>query len=79
MSDVCGDVLMGITHRPIQWRTASLRPVPMPSVQCPRVHQLGSEGVHVEWLGCSHCLGCALMHGIKINGQQQTGEVRCAG
>jgi len=69
---------MTMTIRPIQWRTAFARPVAMPSVMCPRVHTIGgADGYHAEWLGCSHCLACALCEKIEIDPKKQTGEVEC--
>jgi len=69
--------MSGATMRPVYWRTSHLRQVAMPSVACPRVHQVGTDGYTTDWLSCIHCQSCALCAHIDIDLKKQTGEVEC--
>jgi len=64
-----------MTERKVCWRMAPLRPMAMPSVECPCV--LDWE-THKAWLGVWHCLSCAAMRGVRLDARAQTGTVLCA-
>jgi hypothetical protein len=69
---------MGVTARKIEWRTAMLRPVAMPSVECPSVRDWDSGSRVKAWMCVSHCLACAAARGVDVDFEKRTGEVNCA-
>jgi len=70
---------MSVRLLPIQFRTADYRPVHMPSVQCPRVHVIGQDGLTTQWMCVNRCTSCAFAGDIKIKMKERTGVVACAG
>ncbi|EAU53551.1 hypothetical protein [Mariprofundus ferrooxydans] len=67
-----------ITIRPIQIRSAYMRPAVMPSVRCPIVRDLSTGRTGTEWMGINHCNACAYVRELHINYETGTGEVHCA-
>jgi len=69
---------MSVTVRLVQWRTAMLRPVAMPTVECPCVKDWDTGKTGMDWLCINHCLPCASAIYIHLDMEARTGEVRCA-
>lgn len=57
----------------VEWRSTSLRPVQMPSVECPMV----SSAAENSWRVVSHCLPCRNCLTMKLEGSDMAGEVEC--
>lgn len=62
---------------PVQWRTAPIRPVAMPSVMCPAIQDKNGR-ISSDWLGICHCNACPRALQLHINYETGTGEVHCA-
>ena len=69
--------MSSVTIRKIEWRATYLRPVAMPSVECPVVKNWDTGLVGPDWLGISHCLACAHAVMIRADFEAASGEVHC--
>jgi len=69
---------MSVTVRTVKWMTSNLRPVAMPATRCPMVKDWDSGDIKTAVIGITHCLPCAHAQAIRLDMNQQTGEVHCA-